>query len=230
MCQIADAISYMHSKNIVHRDLKPENILLSSSGTIKICDFGVSCVFLADDPVLFDGYMNNYMETVAGTAFWFAPEVKQGKYTHRADVFSMGCIFYCISQRCYRYISLLGKRYYGAFVKKPRSPFVKDVPGKQPRSPFVNFVLNPPECLGQVLDIYNSAAELLDFDLILTDRAIKELILQTVSYEPGDRPTADIVFARIKEIYERQFPVVTGSGENTLRVTGSGEIPAGSCC
>ena len=214
MCQIADAISYMHSKNIVHRDLKPENILLSSSGTIKICDFGLSCAFLAGDPVLFSGYMKMYMESVVGTAFWFAPEVMQGKYTHEADVFSMGCIFYCISQRCYRYIN--GEQYHGAFVKD----------------------VQPPQSLGQALNRNPSAKYLLDFDLILTDRAIKELILDTVEYKPCRRPSANTVFARIKQIYERWFPVATGPGENTYRVTSgrdtflvtvSDKKPAGSC-
>ncbi len=40
--QVFDAISYSHSLGIVHADLKPANIILTSDGTAKIVDFGVS--------------------------------------------------------------------------------------------------------------------------------------------------------------------------------------------
>jgi len=34
------ALEYLYSKGVVHRDFKPENILLTSSGHIKVIDFG----------------------------------------------------------------------------------------------------------------------------------------------------------------------------------------------
>ena len=36
------SLSFMHFSNIVHRDIKPANILLTSSCTVKICDFGLA--------------------------------------------------------------------------------------------------------------------------------------------------------------------------------------------
>lgn len=42
--QIALALDYLHSFHIAFRDLKPENILLTSSGHLKICDFGFAKV------------------------------------------------------------------------------------------------------------------------------------------------------------------------------------------
>ena len=42
--QICTAVHYIHSKNILHRDLKLHNIFVSSTGVIKLADFGLSCV------------------------------------------------------------------------------------------------------------------------------------------------------------------------------------------
>lgn len=40
-------------QNIVHGDIKPENLLITSSGTVKIIDFGVSQVFEVLSYILF---------------------------------------------------------------------------------------------------------------------------------------------------------------------------------
>ena len=37
---VAEALSYMHSKQIMHRDVKPKNMLLDARGCCKLCDFG----------------------------------------------------------------------------------------------------------------------------------------------------------------------------------------------
>ena len=42
------ALQYCHGRGIVHRDLKPDNLLISASGHLKLADFGLSLVGLAD--------------------------------------------------------------------------------------------------------------------------------------------------------------------------------------
>ncbi|MFO5492483.1 MAG: protein kinase domain-containing protein [Cuspidothrix sp.] len=39
---ILEALDFAHRRQIVHRDIKPSNILISSDGTIKLADFGIS--------------------------------------------------------------------------------------------------------------------------------------------------------------------------------------------
>ncbi len=64
MYQIADALSYMHTKNVIHRDIKPENLLIGNDGEIKLADFG----WAVHSPIL-------KRKTVCGTPDYIAPEI-----------------------------------------------------------------------------------------------------------------------------------------------------------
>uniref|UniRef100_A0A1I7RI22 non-specific serine/threonine protein kinase n=1 Tax=Bursaphelenchus xylophilus TaxID=6326 RepID=A0A1I7RI22_BURXY len=84
LTQIADALTFVHSKNVLHRDLKTSNILKSGS-LIKVGDFGLSKRVKPG---------GKYTER-CGTPFYLAPE-RMGKkaYGFPSDVWSLGCIFY----------------------------------------------------------------------------------------------------------------------------------------
>jgi serine/threonine protein kinase/tetratricopeptide (TPR) repeat protein len=88
--QCADGIAAAHAKKIIHRDIKPENIMLTSGRQVKICDFGVA--------KLDSGEMANEdtgTGTFVGTPAYAAPEVVSNKTAdHRADLFSLGVVFY----------------------------------------------------------------------------------------------------------------------------------------
>lgn len=42
LCQMADALTYLHKKEVVHQDIKPDNVLIDSDGNYLLTDFGIS--------------------------------------------------------------------------------------------------------------------------------------------------------------------------------------------
>lgn len=100
MKHIASAVAFLHQNDVIHRDLKPDNIMMSRNNrqgrvTAKIGDFGTAKI-AADSG--YEGVLYNYyMDTSrAGTLFFIAPEVLDGRSTERADIFSMGVVFAAI--------------------------------------------------------------------------------------------------------------------------------------
>ena len=85
--KVLHAISYCHSRGVTHRDLKPENILfetLDSESEIKLIDFGLSRKVFNDEK----------MHTILGTPYYVAPEVLQGEYDEKCDIWSIGALTY----------------------------------------------------------------------------------------------------------------------------------------
>lgn len=84
--EIIQGLCYLHSKNIVHRDLKPENIIIErETKRVKIIDFGLS-------KKIFN--MSARMTSEVGTWLYSSPEVDEGYYTEKCDMWSIGVILY----------------------------------------------------------------------------------------------------------------------------------------
>lgn len=87
MYQIMSALVNCHRLNIVHRDLKPENIMFqdaSENSIVKIIDFGTSQRVTG----------NKFLSNFVGTAYYVAPEVLEGHYDSKCDIWSCGVLLY----------------------------------------------------------------------------------------------------------------------------------------
>ncbi|NXN19676.1 AURKA kinase, partial [Indicator maculatus] len=82
--ELADALSYCHSKSVIHRDIKPENLLLGSNGELKIADFGWS----VHAP-------SSRRTTLCGTLDYLPPEMIEGRtHDENVDIWSLGVLCY----------------------------------------------------------------------------------------------------------------------------------------
>lgn len=84
--QVAVGLDYAHARKVIHRDLKPDNILLSTSGEVRISDFGSARCTQIDSRVTPDGEL-------VGTPHYLAPEMFRGDRPQpTADVYAFGIL------------------------------------------------------------------------------------------------------------------------------------------
>jgi len=84
--QVARGLAEAHSKRLAHRDIKPANILVSSTGHVRITDFGIADSFenTSDD-----------IDTTSGTTAYMSPEQLRGEQAGaQTDVWSLGVVLY----------------------------------------------------------------------------------------------------------------------------------------
>ena len=87
--QILEALEYSHEHGVVHRDIKPGNIMITSSGKVKVTDFGIAR--RTDDA----GATLTNTWNVVGTAQYIAPEQALGEEVdQRSDIYAVGALLF----------------------------------------------------------------------------------------------------------------------------------------
>ncbi|KAJ7460950.1 kinase-like domain-containing protein [Mycena galericulata] len=86
--QISSALAYCHHHRVVHRDITIENILVSSSGEVKIVNFGLSAVY----------HPRSHLYRSCGTYYFPAPEMLAGNpyVGPEVDVWGFGVVLYIL--------------------------------------------------------------------------------------------------------------------------------------
>ncbi|MDQ3280128.1 MAG: protein kinase [Acidobacteriota bacterium] len=99
LAEVAEGVAAAHARGIIHRDLKPENIFLTTSGRVKVLDFGLARsatgIFAARSPHAQTEIMPTEPGMVLGTIGYLAPEQITVRGTSPAtDVFALGCVLF----------------------------------------------------------------------------------------------------------------------------------------
>ncbi len=121
---VLNALDHAHDKGVVHRDIKPANIMLSSTGVVKVMDFGIARLMGRNRQTQF-GH-------AVGTPMYMAPEQLRGhEVDGRTDLYAVAAVlFELVSGR----MAFEADSDYSLMMKQlnepppPLSQFVPDVP------------------------------------------------------------------------------------------------------
>lgn len=90
ICNVLDALQYLHSRGIVHRDVKPSNIMIENGSVVKLMDLGIARM---------NGGNKYSHYGFIGTPQYAAPEqilrdADNSEINGQTDIYALGVTFY----------------------------------------------------------------------------------------------------------------------------------------
>ncbi|WP_437509388.1 serine/threonine protein kinase [Sorangium sp. So ce1099] len=91
---VLEVLDVAHGLGIVHRDIKPDNLFLTSSGGVKVLDFGIARMKQGGSNV------RTRMGSMLGTIPYMSPEqIAGGQVDGRTDIFAVGATMFRVLAR-----------------------------------------------------------------------------------------------------------------------------------
>ncbi len=201
MAQMTKGLEFLHGLRIAHRDIKPENTLIQSESetqgvVVKLTDFGLAKFIDPDDST-------SAMETNVGTyqykapEFWDAnPDDGKIKYHKDTDTYALGLTFLAMIQ---------------AKEGRHLKPVLEGCTEAEKKQPIGLLMLNRKNFGQKELEIIK--VDQMDNAEVAS---IKQLIKNTTSINPADRPNATMILENIKRLQAGQSANMDLSESRTL--------------